>query len=60
MLNKPIDKFLYNEDGTFKGVVSNGEEVYANLCVCDPSYAPDLVRSTGKIGRGICFLKGPI
>lgn len=60
MLNKPIEKFLYNEDGTFKGIVSEGEEVYADICVCDPSYAPELVKETGKIGRGICFLRHPI
>ena len=60
MLDKPIDKFLYNSDGSFRGVVSNGEEVYADICVCDPSYAPEFVKTTGKIGRGICFLKHPI
>ena len=60
MLDKPIEKFLYNEDGSFRGVVSGGEEVYADICVCDPSYAPEFVKTTGKVGIGICFLKHPI
>lgn len=26
----------------------------------DPSYFPDLVKKTGRVGRGICLMKAPI
>lgn len=60
MLDKPIDEILYNEEGHVCGIRSGNEKAYAPLVIGDPSYFPEYVHETGKIGRGIAILKGPI
>lgn len=66
MLDKPIDQVVLNDQGKFKGVVSEGETVTADLVIGDPSYfrgtvgGTEKVRSTGQVVRAICLLKHPI
>lgn len=60
MLDKPIDEILYDETGHVSGIRSGNEKAYAPLVIGDPSYFPEYVHETGKIGRGIAILKGPI
>ncbi len=53
MLNKPFDGFEM-EDGKVVGVKSEGEVAKCKLVICDPSYAPDMVRQVGQV-RKMCF-----
>ena len=48
MLNKPFDGFIM-ENGKVTGVKSEGEVAKCSKVICDPSYAPDLVRQVGKV-----------
>ncbi len=43
MLNKPITKVVYNEQGEACGVTSEGETAKCKFVVGDPSYFPDKV-----------------
>lgn len=60
MLDRPIDKILYNENGEAIGVESQGEVAHAKFIVADPSYFPDKVTHTGRVIRAICILNHPI
>lgn len=64
MLNRDCDEILYDENGKFKGIRSNGEEAYAKMLIADPTYIkklePKKVKSLGKIIRCICILNHPI
>mmetsp|Transcript_25621 Transcript_25621/g.59684 ORF Transcript_25621/g.59684 Transcript_25621/m.59684 type:complete len:456 (+) Transcript_25621:62-1429(+) len=61
MLNKPVDGFVYGDDGKVCGVKSGGEVAKCKMVVCDPSYAPPEKTTTkGKIIRAICILGAPI
>lgn len=55
MLNKPFEGFVM-ENGMVVGVKSEGEVAKCTKVICDPSYAPDLVRQVGKVtlGRPCC------
>uniref|UniRef100_A0A0V0J8Z9 Rab GDP dissociation inhibitor n=1 Tax=Schistocephalus solidus TaxID=70667 RepID=A0A0V0J8Z9_SCHSO len=59
MLNKPFDGFVM-ENGKVVGVKSEGEVARCKQVICDPSYAPDLVRKVGRVVRAICILDHPI
>ncbi|EUB57627.1 Rab GDP dissociation inhibitor alpha [Echinococcus granulosus] len=59
MLNKPFEGFVM-ENGKVVGVKSEGEVAKCSKVICDPSYAPDLVRQVGKVVRAICILDHPI
>ncbi|KAI7871663.1 GDP dissociation inhibitor [Spinellus fusiger] len=59
MLDRAVDEILY-EDGVAVGVRSGDETAKAAQIICDPSYAPTKVRTTGKVVRAICFLKHPV
>lgn len=59
MLDKAADEILY-ENGVAVGVRSGDEKATAKQIICDPSYAKDKVKATGKVVRAICFLKSPI
>ncbi|KAI9020241.1 GDP dissociation inhibitor [Phycomyces nitens] len=59
MLDRAVDEILY-ENGVAVGVRSGGETAKASQIICDPSYAPNKVHSTGKVVRAICFLKHPV
>ncbi|KAL9656379.1 hypothetical protein ABK040_005145 [Willaertia magna] len=60
MLNKPVDKIHYDENGHIVGVESEGEIAKAKMVVGDPSYFPEKVRKTGKVIRVICILSHPV
>ena len=66
MLNKPVDGFVYGEDGKVCGVKSHSETGEAEVAkckmvICDPSYAAGAKTSVqGKIIRSICILGEPI
>jgi len=60
MLRRDVDKILYNDDGTVKGVESNGETAFCKQIICDPSYliGTDKVKHSGYIARAIFILNG--
>jgi len=60
MLNKPIQKIVYNEAGEACGVTSEGETAKCKFVVGDPSYFPDKVKKVGQVVRAICILSHPI
>lgn len=63
MLNKPVTKVIFGDDGKFVGVESGGEVAKAPIIVGDPSYfleTPDKVREVGKVVRAICLMNHPI
>ena len=60
MLNQPVDEILYGEDGKAMGIRSGEQTARAPVILCDPSYAPHKVRSTGKVVRSICILNHSI
>ncbi|AAS53554.1 AFR183Cp [Eremothecium gossypii ATCC 10895] len=61
MLNTPVDKVLYTEDGKFKGIVTKEGTARAPLVIADPTYFPDKCQSTGqKVIRAICILDHPV
>ncbi|GAA5812129.1 Rab GDP dissociation inhibitor alpha [Mucor flavus] len=59
MLDKAADEILY-ENGVAVGIRSGSETAKAKQIICDPSYAKEKVKTTGKVVRAICFLKHPI
>jgi len=62
MLSKPVDKVVFNEDGTFQGVQSGAELAKAKMVIGDPSYFMDCkkVKKNGRVVRCICILSAPI
>lgn len=48
MLDKPIDEIVM-EDGKVVGVRSGDEVAKCSMVICDPSYAPDLCKTFGKV-----------
>lgn len=61
MLNKPVDGFVYDDDGKVCGVRSGDEVAKGKIVVCDPSYAdPAKSQARGHIIRVICILGAPI
>jgi len=60
MLSKPDAKVVYNSDGKFAGVESEGQTARAKFVVGDPSYFPEKVRKTSSVVRAICIMSHPI
>lgn len=64
MLNRDCDEILYDENGKFKGIKSQGEVAFAKMLIADPTYIkklePKKVNSIGQIIRCICILKKPV
>ena len=62
MLNRDIEKILYDENGNFRGIKSQGEEAYGKILITEPSYVQkwNKVKSVGKFIRRICILDHPI
>jgi len=62
MLNKPVDRVLYDEKGMVRGIHSGGEDAYCKRLLADPTYfiGSDKIRSAGQIARSICILSTPI
>jgi len=58
MLRRDVDEILYNDDGTVKGVTSNGETAFCKQVICDPTYlaGTDKVKQSGYIARTIMIL----
>ncbi|CAO3587221.1 unnamed protein product [Absidia cylindrospora] len=59
MMNQPADEIIY-ENGVTVGIRSGGQTACARTIICDPSYAQDKVKVTGKAIHAICVLKHPI
>jgi Rab GDP dissociation inhibitor len=63
MLRRGPDSFEFNEDGSIKGIVSNGERAGCKWLLGDPSYFCDremfagAVKKTGRVVRAICLMK---
>merc|ERR1712032_981697 len=62
MLNKPVDGFVYGDDGKVCGVRSGEEVAKCKMVICDPSYVEGSKKYTvsGRIIRAICILGAPI
>eukprot|EP00921_Rhytidocystis_pertsovi_P006956 GHVQ01011741.1.p1 GENE.GHVQ01011741.1~~GHVQ01011741.1.p1 ORF type:complete len:454 (+),score=54.38 GHVQ01011741.1:374-1735(+) len=63
MLNKPIEGFVYGDDGKIIGVKSkDGETAKCKKVICDPTYVlgTPKIRLDGKVIRCICILNAPI
>ena len=62
ILNRDIEDILYDQDGNFRGIKSQGEEIYGKILITEPSYIKtwNMVKSIGKIFRRICVLDHPI
>eukprot|EP00096_Caligus_rogercresseyi_P015094 TRINITY_DN754_c0_g1_i1.p1 TRINITY_DN754_c0_g1~~TRINITY_DN754_c0_g1_i1.p1 ORF type:complete len:444 (-),score=187.08 TRINITY_DN754_c0_g1_i1:582-1913(-) len=59
MLDKPMDELVF-EGGKVVGVRSGDEVAKCKQVYCDPSYAKELVKKTGRVIRVICLLDHPI
>jgi len=65
MLNKDIDKVLFDENGKICGVQSGDEIAKCKMLICHPSYMiktgnENKVKSIGKVIRCICIMDHPI
>lgn len=62
MLNRDVEEILFDENGKFKGIKSNGECAYAKYLIAEPSYVQKINKnkSKGKVIRCICILDHPI
>ena len=65
MLNKPVTKFEFGEDGKVCGVTSGKETFKTKMVICTPLYCikaglKDKVKRKGSIIRCICILNNPI
>ena len=62
MLNRDVEEILYDENGNFKGIKSQGEEAYGKLLITEPSYVQKFnkVKSVGKVIRRICIMNHAI
>ena len=49
MLDKPCEEIVMDESGAVVGVKSEGETAKCKMVICDPSYAPDRCKATGKV-----------
>ncbi|RNF13999.1 putative rab-GDP dissociation inhibitor [Trypanosoma conorhini] len=60
MLQTPVTKVHFNEQGVFESIESDGKRAYAKLILGDPSYFPDRVKPCGKVVRCIAIMNHPI
>jgi Rab GDP dissociation inhibitor len=62
MLNRDVEEILYDENGKFIGIKSQGEVAYAKMLITEPSYVAKLgkVKSKGKVIRCICIMDHPV
>ncbi len=56
MLDKPIDKVEFGEDGKVCGVTSGGETAKTKQVISDPSYFPDRIKKVGQVRLSILTL----
>ena len=59
LLERPIDRILYDESGAACGVESEGVAVKADCVVAGPEYAPDAVEESHKVVRLFAVLSHP-
>ncbi|AET40605.1 Gdi1p Ecym_6223 [Eremothecium cymbalariae DBVPG len=61
MLNTPVEKVMYTEDGKFQGILTKEGTARAPVVIADPTYFPEKCQSTGqKVIRAICILDHPV
>jgi len=67
MLNKNVDKFVFDENNKICGVESEGQVAKAKMVICSPNYlaqqkdlASKKIKKVGNIIRCICILDKPI
>lgn len=60
MLQTPVDKVHFDEDGKFTAIECAGKKAYGKMVVGDPSYFPDRVKPVGKVVRCIAIMDHPI
>jgi Rab GDP dissociation inhibitor len=65
MLNKDIDKIIYDENGKISGVQSGDEIAKCKMLICHPSYMTKTgneskVKSISKVIRCICLMDHPV
>ena len=62
MLNRDVEEIIYDDNGKFKGIKSQGETAYGKYLVAEPSYVAKLnkVKSVGKVIRCICIMNHSI
>ena len=60
MLDKPVTKVHYDDQGRFEGVESEGEIVRAKKVIGDPTYFADKSKKIGQTIRVICLMDHPI
>ena len=58
MLNREVEEILFDENGKFKGIKSQGEVAYGKYLISEPSYIAKLnkIKSIRKIIRCICIM----
>ena len=62
MLNRDIEEILYDENGKFKGIKSQGETAFGKILITEPSYVVKFnkVKPIGKVFRRICIMDHPV
>ena len=62
MLDKKIDKIVYDDEGKFVGVESEGKLAKGKQLLADPTYfiGTDKVKKVGQVARCIVLLPSPI
>jgi Rab GDP dissociation inhibitor len=60
MLNKSVDRVLFDEAGRAWGVQAGNEIAKGRQIIGDPSYFPGKTRVIGQVIRTICLLDHPI
>lgn len=60
MLNRSIDKVLYDDSGVAWGVQGDNQVAKAKIIIGDPSYFPGKSLKVGRVVRSICFLNHTI
>ena len=62
MLNRDIEEILYDENGKFKGIKSQGETAFGKILITEPSYVVKFnkVKPIGKVFRRICIMNHPV
>lgn len=60
MLQTPVDKVHFDDNGKFTAIESNGKMAHGKMVIGDPSYFPDRVKPVGKVVRCIAIMDHPI
>jgi len=62
MLNKPVDKIEFDENGRVCGVTSEGETAKCKMVIGDPSYflGDGKVKQVGQVIRVVCIMSHPV